>query len=200
MEGRLILDKYLIRVIFQRVVEMLLGCILPSVLICALCVSGPMPVGSIQRDITLFFAPIAFIVWNFRTLRRCYKAFAGEIIYYHGNICAYGIFAILNLLAYFILPTDGYTWIFVITRFLRYSSIGITSQTGIMLFNLLLFASIFFAPIGLGWIKMVEKENEELLERVPGNLEVNPLEQKAYTEVHMDESKDKETKNSVSRL
>lgn len=168
----------------HRLAKMLLGCIVPSVFICVLCVSGPMPVGSVQRDITLFFAPIAFIVWNFRTLRRCYKAFAGKKIYYDANICAYGIFAILNLLAYIILPADGYTWILVITRLGRYTNLGITSSVAITLFHLIIFLSIFLAPIGLGWIKEKRREKKEFISRMPGNLEVNPLEQKVYTEVH----------------
>ncbi|MBQ6893036.1 MAG: hypothetical protein IJN48_02415, partial [Clostridia bacterium] len=85
---------------FLRVVEMLLGCILPSVFICALCVSGPMPVGSIQRDITLIGAPVAFIAWNIIMLRRCYVAFRGARNYYIVNTRAYAVFATVNLCAY----------------------------------------------------------------------------------------------------
>ena len=178
---------------------MLLGCVLPSVFICALCVSGPMPVGSIQRDITLISAPVAFIVWNIIMLRQYYIAFAGNSAYYITNICAYAVFAIVNLCAYTFLPTDAYTWIFVITRFGRYTNLGITSPGGITLFHCIVFASIFLAPIGLGWIKMKAKEEEELLERAPGILKVNPLEQKRDSmEVSTNENKEKKEKNSLS--
>lgn len=161
---------------FLRVVEMLLGCILPSVFICALCVSGPMPVGSTQRDITLIGSPVAFIAWNIIMLRRCYVAFRGERNYYVVNICAYAVFATVNLCAYIFLPTDAYTWIFVITRFGRYSSLGITSPIAIAMFHCIVCASIFLAPIGLEWVKMAEKEEEELLAIAPGILDVNQME------------------------
>ena len=185
-------------IVLHRVIEMLLGCVLPSVFICSLCVSGPMPVGSIQRDITLIGAPVAFIVWNIIMLRRCYVAFVGERTYYIANICAYVVFTIVNLCAYIFLPTDAYTWIFVITRLGRYTNLGITSPVGITIFHFIAFISIFLAPIGLGWIKMKVREEEELLERAPGILEVNPLEQKKDSmEVSTNEDKEKKEENSL---
>ncbi len=175
---------------FYRVIEMLLGCILPSVFICVLCVSGPMPVGSIQRDITLIGAPVAFIAWNIIMLRRCYVAFKGSKIYYIVNIYAYAVFLIVNLCAYIFFPTDAYTWIFVITRLGRYSRLGITSPIAIILFHIAIIKSIFLAPIGLGWIKMKVKEEEELLARAPKRLDVNQLEKhRNNTEVPSNENK-----------
>lgn len=160
---------------FHRMLEMLFGCIIPSVFICVLCVSGPMPVGSIQRDVALIGAPILFLIWNIRVLRRCYKGLGGKSLYYYSNLYGYGVFALVNMFAYIFLPTDAYTWIFVITRFGRYADLGITSPVAIFIFHFLLFASIFLAPIGLGWVKIKARE-EELRERAPGFLEVNPLE------------------------
>lgn len=62
----------------------------------------------------------------------------------------------------------------------------------------IVFASIFLAPIGLGWIKMKAKEEKELLERAPGILEINPLEQKRdNTEVFTNENKEKKEENSL---
>ena len=183
----------------RRLVEMLLGCMVPSVFICLLCVTGPMPVGSTQRDVTLIGAPVAFIVWNIYNLRWCYKALGGKDLYYYVNICGYGAFAIINICSYIILPTDAYTWIFVITRLGRYSSLGITSPMAITLFHIILFISIFLAPIGLGWIKMKIKEEEELREMAPGILEVNPLEQKRdSTEVQTNEIQKTKEKDSLS--
>jgi len=183
----------------HRMIEMLLGCIVPSVFICLLCVSGLMPVGSTQRDVTLICAPVAFIVWNIYNLRWCYKGLGGKSLYYYANICGYGAFAIINICSYIILPTDAYTWIFVITRFARYSSLGITSPVAITLFHIILFTSIFLAPIGLSWVKMAIKEEKELRERAPGILEANPLEQKRdSTEVQTNEIQKTKEKDSMS--
>lgn len=175
---------------FLRVVEMLLGCILPSVFICALCVSGPMPVGSIQRDITLIGAPVAFIAWNIIMLRRCYVAFRGARNYYIVNICAYAVFATVNLCAYIFLPIDAYTWIFVITRFGRYGNLGITSPIAIAMFHCINFASIFLAPIGMGWVLEKEAEERQYIEKMPPMLEINTAEQDSdNTEVPENENK-----------
>lgn len=62
----------------------------------------------------------------------------------------------------------------------------------------IVFASIFLAPIGLWWIKVKAREAEELLERAPGILEVNPLEQKKDSmEVSTNEDKEKKEENSL---
>ena len=183
----------------HRMIEMLIGCIVPSVFICLLCVTGPMPVGSIQRDITLIGAPAAFIAWNIYKLRWCYKGLGGKDLYYYANICGYSAFAIINICSYIVLPADAYTWIFVITRFARYSSLGITSPVAITLFHIILFISIFLAPIGLGWVKIKAMERRELREMAPGILEVNPLEQKREsTEVQTNEIQKTKEKDSLS--
>lgn len=194
-----ILRDKIVNIALYRMGEMLFGCIVPSVFICLLCVTGPMPVGSTQRDVTLIGAPVAFIVWNIYNLRWCYKALGGNSLYYYVNICGYSAFAIINICSYIVLPADAYTWIFVITRFARYSSLGITSPVAITLFHIILFISIFLAPIGLSWIKLKEKEEEELREMAPGILEVNPLEQKRKsTEVQTNEIQKTKEKDSLS--
>lgn len=172
------LKNRIINIALHRMLEMLLGCIVPSVFICLLCVSGPMPVGSIQRDVTLISAPVLFLIWNIRALRRYYKKLGGKKLYYYSNLCGYGAFALINLLSYMFLPTDAYTWLFVITKLGRYTSLGITAPVAISLFNCSLFFSVFLAPIGLGWVKVEAREIRELRKRAPGVLNVNPLEPK----------------------
>ena len=141
--------EIIIHVTFRRVMEMLLGCIVPSVAICALCISGFMPVESIQRELALNGAPIVFLIWNFILLRICYISFINRRIYYISNIIAYAVFTVIDVSAYIFLATDLYTWLFVITRLGRYSSLEINSLTAVIIFNCLLCASIFAAPIGL---------------------------------------------------
>lgn len=192
------LKRYLLYTATQRISEMLIGCIVPSVLICALCVSGPMPVGSLQRDAVLIAAPLIFMAWNVLMLRRCYAELADDVNYYVVNLCAYGAFALINLIAYIFLPTDGYTWIFVITRFLRYSNLGISTPVGIILFHIITAVSIFFAPLGMNWIFEAQREAEEFEETLPPRLEVNTSEIPANKKESVDEEENKKkTQNTV---
>jgi len=195
------LRKDLLQIIFVRTIEMLLGCILPSVFICALCVSGPMPLGSQQRDITLIAAPVLYMVWNVAMLRRCYAFLQSKEHYYIVNCIAYAAFALINIGAYLLLPTDGYTWLFVVTRFLRYSNLGISSPVGIALFHVIIGISIFISPIGMDWVYEENKRRQQYIESMPPMLEINPLEEKPKnTEEQHEKENQEKTENNMSEL
>ena len=131
-----------------------------------------MPVGSLQRDITLIFAPIVFIIINFCFLRSCYAAVEGARVYYAANILSCLIFAFINIGAYKFLSADLHTWLFVITRFGRYVYIGINSLKAVFIFYCIVGVSVFLAPIGLGWIK---REKEEKIREKADVYEINRL-------------------------
>ncbi len=159
------------KIVLHRAAEMLICCIGLSVLICFLCVSGPMPVGSIQRDVALNIIPFVFLAINIVMLRNCYVALLGEKQYYTVNLCAYVIFAGVNIGAYVILPVDGYTWLFVITKILRYSRIELVPPLGIMIFHSLLFVSVFLAPIGMRWVHRSAEEKYVGKEMIPPRMD-----------------------------
>ena len=192
------MKKYFDIVTHKRTLEMLLGCILLSVVICILCISGPMPNGSTQREVVLIFAPVIFMTWNVLKLRKCYLALGGKTLYYVNNIIAWGIFVLVEVCVYVFAPMDIYTWLFVATRFLRYTSLGVPSKIGIALFNVILFLSIFFAPIGLGWIKEKIKEQKALESLAPGVLEINPFENKQDVNEVDDKNATEKEKSSMS--
>lgn len=159
------------KIILHRAAEMLICCIGLSVLICFLCVSGPMPVGSIQRDVALNIIPFVFLAINIVMLRNCYVAFLGRKQYYTVNLCAHAIFAVVNIGAYIMLPVDGYTWLFVITKILRYSKFELIPPMGIMIFHLLLFFSVFLSPIGMSWVHRSAEEKYIGAEMVPPRMD-----------------------------
>ena len=99
---------------------------------------------------------------------------------------------------YVFAPMDIFTWLFVTTRFLRYAGLGVSSKIGIALFNVILFLSIFFAPIGLGWIKEKIKEQKALENLAPGILEVNPFENKQDVNEVADKNATEKEEDSVS--
>lgn len=159
------------KIVLRRAAEMLICCIGLSVLICFLCVSGPMPVGSIQRDVALNIIPFVFLGINIVMLRNCYVAFLGKKQYYTVNLCAYAMFAVVNIGAYIILPVDGYTWLFVITKILRYSRLELVPPLGIMIFHLLLLFSIPLAPIGMSWVHRRAEEKYVGEEMIPPRMD-----------------------------
>ena len=159
------------KIILRRAAEMLICCIGLSVIICIFCVSGPMPVGSIQRDAALNIIPFVFLAINIVMLRSCYVAFLGKKQYYTVNLYAYAMFAVVNIGAYIILPIDGYTWLFVITKILRYSRLELIPPVGIMIFHLLLFFSVFLAPIGMSWVHRSAEEKYVGEEMVPPRMD-----------------------------
>ena len=105
-------------------------------------------------------------------LRRCYAFLVNKKCYYIVNCVAYAVFVIINAGAYFLLPTDGYTWIFVVTKFLRYSNLGVSTPVGIALFHTVIVVSVFIAPIGMGWIKRRDTEAREYIDNMPPPLEI----------------------------
>ena len=182
---------------------MMSGCAVMSSIVCILCVSGPMPNGSIQRDIALAILSPIFIVWNILSLRRHYFYLHGIAEYYKVNLCDNIMFVLISVAFYICGSQKVYSWLFLATLMLRFSSIGITSIASILLFHASLVISVFIAIIGMGWVEEDNKEREELLERVPGVLTVNPLEKKDdSTEVPKDEkeNKDEREKDTFSQL
>ena len=110
-------------------------------------------------------------------------------MYFIANIIAVIIYASLSCGLYLgadyisnELLKKAYSWIFLTTYFMQFTRLGILPILSIGIFHVILLISVFVAPIGLGWIKQAKLESEiemeELLERVPGRLEVNPLEDK----------------------
>ena len=57
---------------------------------------------------------------------------------------------------------------------------------------------ILCAPIGLGWVKEKRREKEEFISRMPGRLEVNPLEQKPDKEVETNEIQSETKEDTLS--
>ena len=98
-----------------------------------------------------------------------------------------------------IMLRKAYSWLFLVTYLFGFSNIGLSSLSSILLFHIVLFISIFLAPIGLGWVKIKAMERRELREMAPGILEVNPLEQKRdSTEVQTNEIQKTKEKDSLS--
>lgn len=183
-------NKIIIKIINQRFVETLVWCVLISTVISFLCVSGAMPIASLQRDVALCICPIVFIAINVKKMRNCYYEIKNTALYYTINLCAYAIFSVLNLSSYVFFSREAYTWCFLITGFARFSRLEVATKISIMMFHCINLASIFLAPIGMGWVLEKEAEERQYIEKMPPMLEINTAEQDSdNTEVPENENK-----------
>ena len=163
--------KIIVKITKQRFVEVLLSCVAISAFISLLCVSGPMPVASIQRDIALCACPIVFVAINVKQMRNCYYEIKHTALYYVINLCAYGIFTVVNLGAYAFFPREAYTWCFLITGFAHFSSLEVATKISIMMFHCINVATIFLAPIGMSWVHRHSEEKYVGEEMIPPRMD-----------------------------
>ncbi len=189
----------MIRSIFIRFTKMLVSSVVMSSIACVLCDSGVLAYGTWQGNAILSALPIIYIIWNFKSLSSCYFELSGDKTYYVINLIATAGFVLTSICSFLWLPRVSYSWLFLVTGLGSFLNFVVHSNTAILSFHVILTVSVFLAPIGLGWVKLAVQEEEELLKRAPGILEVNPLEQKKKTsEVQTDEIKKTKEKNSVS--
>ena len=200
------LTKEVKKAIMDRTIEMFLDSVVMSAVICLLCITGSMPVGSLQRSFALTALPFVYIVRNFFRLRKCYLIMVNEKSFFIANLFSVTIYATVSIVAYIIagkilssiILRKAYSWVFLVTYFLGFSNFGIPSIVSIALCHIILFISVFLAPIGLGWIHEKRREKEEFISRMPGMLEVNPLEPKSENKVKTDGKQEETPKNNLS--
>ncbi len=171
-----------------RFVEMFIGSVVMSSVACTLCACGVLMYDTWQRNAVLTALPIIYIIWNFKSLSSCYVELRDNKKYYVINLIATAAFFLTSICSFLLLPRVSYSWLFLVTGLGSFLNFVVRAKIAILSFHAILTISIFLAPIGLGWVKIEAREREELWERAPGILEVNPLEQKREsTEVQTNE-------------
>ena len=187
------------RLLFIRFFEMLFGSVILSSIVCFFCIKGIIPGEGLLRNGILTALPIIYIIWNFKSLSSCYFELCDDKKYYVINLIATASFFLTSICSFLLLPRVSYSWLFLVTGLGSFLNFVVRAQIAILSFHAILTISIFLAPIGLGWVKIKAKEEEELRERAPGILEVNPLEQKTKsTEVQTNEIQKTKEKDSLS--
>lgn len=109
----------------------------------------------------MFVGIAAFVTVNFRMLRHCYFDLRDSFLYYITNIAAYLLFAMLSALVYLVFSSEIYTWLFAMTKFLKYTNIALSVPYSAAVFHLIGFLVIFIAPIGMGWIFLYDDDDDE---------------------------------------
>ncbi len=104
-----------------------------------------------------------FLYINVRMLRNCYFDLEGKSAYYSSNVIAYLSFTLLSMFAYFFVSNEIYTWVFALTKFVRYINSQISAFISICIFHILGILSIYVAPLGMGNFINERIENEQIM-------------------------------------
>lgn len=178
---------------------MLIASIMMSSIVCLACVLSLLLNDTWQRNAVLTALAIIYLTWNFRELRKNYLKMHNDKKYYIVNIIVTAGFILLSVISFLVLPRAVYSWLFLVTGLGSFLAVRVPAVVALPAFYIILFTSIFIAPIGLGWVKIKAMERRELREMAPGILEVNPLEQKRdSTEVQTNEIQKTKEKDSLS--
>ena len=106
--------------------------------------------------IVYIFAAL-FMIANFIMLRNCYCDFRDNRLFRFVNFLAYLVFLAVSF-SIFLYSSKAYTWLFAITKFLRYTDTSITVAASAAVFHSVGIAEVFLAPTGLGWVLECDDE------------------------------------------
>lgn len=158
------MNEVFIRVVVRRFFE----CMVVNIGLSALCTmifaAEFIPSSQMTICVGLSIGVLVYIVINMSMLNHCYFDMSEEPdgrIYLKSNILAYGIFAVINLIVYFLANSEGYTWFFAITKFAKYMPFGINTLVSAIIFHVIMFAVIALVPVRMKRIVAQRKEMEE---------------------------------------
>ena len=176
--------RFLLSSILRRICELVFSCIALSLFLALLCVTGILPDASVKMFAGVYIGVILFLCINIRMLRECHYEIRDNILYFIINFGANAVFALMNLLAYRLIPQFIYTFFFSITKFAKFTPFPVNSGYSAIIFHGIILVLIFLAPIGMR--RIYEEEEEEFLE----NENLLPLETEQQAE---EENANKET-------
>lgn len=136
------------RVVIRRFFELLITNLLLSIFIITVNVVGILATKT-ELSFGLVTGTVVFLYINVRMLRNCYFDLDGKLEYYTSNAIAYLLFAVLNVLSYFFVADEIYTWFFALTKFIVYTNYEISSFISLCLFHIVGIISILLSPIGM---------------------------------------------------
>ena len=115
--------------------------------------------------LSLGFGAIVFWVVNTILLRRCRFALPDRKTYLTANYIAFGAFVLFSLIFLVLVDSETYTWLFAITKFLKYSNIqlGASFMFGDEAMTDTFFASMIFHAITAFVIWAAPAGMEEML-------------------------------------
>ena len=144
-------------VVYRRVAELLLPCIVLSMVITFLNISGlVVRRNSVVLMISAFV--IVFTVFNFINLRKCYFDMCDKKLFFILNFLSHAIFAGINFAFLAFAKNEIYAWLFSITKGLKFLDVGIIYS--VLLFHFIQLICIVASTIGMEWIFYEKDEGE----------------------------------------
>ena len=192
------MKKFILELIIRRTVHLLGGCVLISAILALLCTIGVLPDGSGMLFVGMLSGLVIYVTYNVKMMRRVYFMVRAKRMYYLINLSAYFVFGIINLCSYKIFSSYVFAWLFSLTKVARYTNLNLSIPYAVAVFHILMTIAMLLAPLGMEWIYEHDERNAVDERRIPGMLEVNPLEQKPKQEVETDGKKEETQKNNLS--
>lgn len=144
-------------VVYRRVAELLLPSIVFSFLITILNITGLV----IKRNSVVFMimaSVVVFTIFNFTNLKKCYFDIRNTKLFFMLNFLSHAIFAGINFLVLMFANSVVYTWLFSITKGLKFLDVELIYS--VLLFHFIQLFCIVVAPIGMDWI-FIENDKAE---------------------------------------
>ena len=192
------MNKLILELTVRRVIHLVLGCVVISSLIAILCITGIFPDGSGILLGGMSAGVVLYIFFNVKMMRRVFFLVRKRRLYYVINFGAYFVFGLINLCVYKLCSNYVFAWLFAITKFLRYTNLSLSIPSAVTVFHFIMTLAALCAPVGMEW--MYEMDERNAVGKIPGILEVNPLEQKTDKEVEINEIQKETETNTLSCL
>lgn len=144
-------------VIYRRVAELLLPCIVLSLLITFINITGLV----VKRNSVVFMVSAfiaVFTIFNFNNLRKCYFDMRNKKLFYLLNFLSNAIFAGINFAFLVFAKNEIYTWLFSITKVLKFLDVGVVYS--VLLFHSIQLICTVVSTIGMKWVFDENDEDE----------------------------------------
>ncbi len=99
----------------------------------------------IAGTVVFFFLNVKMLRYYFYDLKKNTR------LYYILNITAYLIFAFISFIIYVLGPSELYTWLFAITKLIKFTANGVATHYSALFFHSIGLALIFLIPLGNRW-------------------------------------------------
>ena len=136
-------------VVYRRVAELLLPSIVCSLLITIFNITGLV----VKRN-DVFFMILAFVlvftIFNFKNLRNCYFDLRNKKLFFVLNFLSHAIFAGVNFAVLVFAKNEVYTWLFSITKVLKFRGMDVIYS--VLIFHSIQLMCIIASTIGMEWI------------------------------------------------
>lgn len=136
-------------VVYRRVAELLLPTVVFSLLITIFNITGLV----VKRN-NVFFMILAFVlvftIFNFKNLRNCYFDLRNKKLFFVLNFLSHAIFAGVNFAVLVFAKNEVYTWLFSITKVLKFRGMDVIYS--VLIFHSIQLMCIIASTIGMEWI------------------------------------------------